>query len=367
MTSPDTAKYLVPMVSKALDILEAFASHREELTLEQIISKTGVAHASAFRIIQTLVMRGYLTRVDPGKKYRLSWQRRKLRVAFAGLSNEVAFSIAVANSLQRAADEAGVELLLRDNQGDAQVAIQNARELVTKEIDFAVEFQRHEKVAPVLANIYAEAHVKTIAVHIPQPGAIYFGADNYRAGRAAGESLGRFAVSRWDGSYDAVALLDVPQGGPALHSRMLGVQNGIEQILGTIPSHRLFWLDGGGRAESSRRAMVSFLRRNPKAKRLLVAAVSDHSALGAVSALKASGLSQTCAVAGHDGDADAIRELSEPGSPYIGTVAFFPDRYGRELIDLMQRMHRGEAVSPAHYIDYQFIHRVLDASRRTAD
>lgn len=346
------------MVSKALDVLELFSTHREELTLEQIICRTRVPHASAFRIVQTLVRRGYLTRIEPDKRYRLSWNRKKLRVAYAGLSSEIPFSVAVGQSLQRAAEEAGCELLVSDNEGDPHVAIRNARDLVNKDVDFAIEFQRHEKVAPVLANIFGEARIKTIAIHIPQPGAIFFGVDNYKAGLAAGETLGRHAASHWDSKVDAVVLLDVPQGGQALHSRMLGVLHGIEQFLGPVPPAKQHWLDGAGRFEASRQAMVNFLRRNPKAKHVLVSAVSDHSALGAAAALKASRICGTTAVVGHDGDAEALREMGEPNSPYLATIAFFADRYGRELIDLMTRIHRGESVSPAYYMDFEVIDRV---------
>jgi ribose transport system substrate-binding protein len=349
-------KYIVPMLSKALDVLEAFSSHREELTLEQLISRTKIAHASAFRIVQTLVHRGYLSRVEP-KRYKLSWHRRKLRVGYAGLSNEVPFSVALAQSLQRAAEEAGIELVLRDNQGDARVAIDTAKELVNCDIDFALEFQRHEKIGPVLANIFAEARVKTIAIHIPQPGAIYFGADNYKAGQVAGQALGKYAKARWNGRYDAIALLDVPEGGQALHSRMLGVLDGIETVLGMVPPECVHWLNGAGRRENSRKATVQFVKRKPEVRRLLLAAVSDHSAMGAVEALKASRLSGSAAVVGHDGDPDAIREIASADSPYLGTVTFYPERYGRELIDLMLRMHRGDAVQPAYYVRHELVDR----------
>jgi ABC-type sugar transport system substrate-binding protein len=104
--------------------------------------------------------------------------------------------------------------------------------------------------------------------------------------------------------------------------------------------------------------MVNFLRHNPKARHVLVSAVSDHSALGAAAALKASRIRETSAVVGHDGDPEALREMSEPNSPYLATIGFFADRYGRELIDLMTRIHRGESVSPAHYVNFEVIDRV---------
>jgi ribose transport system substrate-binding protein len=298
------------------------------------------------------------------KRYRLSWQRRKLRIGYAGLSEEVPFSAALTRSLTAAADEAGLELIVRDNQGDPHIAIQAARDLVANDIDFAVEFQRYEKVGPVLANIFSEANVKTIAIHIPQPGAVYFGADNYKAGQTAGEALGRFASSKWNSRFDAIALLDVAEGGQALHSRMLGVLNGVEKVVGDVSSDCVHWLNGGGRKETSRRAMVNFLKRHPSISRLLVSAVSDHSAMGAVEALKASRIRETSAVVGHDGDPEAIREIAEGSSPYLGTVAFFPERYGRALVELMLRMQRGEAVETAHYVKHALIDR--ESSRRLA-
>jgi ribose transport system substrate-binding protein len=344
------------MLSKALDVLESFGSHRDELTLEEITSRTRISHASTFRIVQTLVHRGYLSRVE-SKRYRLSWHRRKLRIGYAGVSQEVPFSVGLAQSLSRAAEEAGLELIVRDNRGDPQIAIETARELVSQDIDFALEFQRHEKIAPVLANIFAEAKVKTIAIHIPQPGAVYFGPDNYKAGQTAGEALGRFAATRWNSRYDAIALLDVTEEGHALHSRMLGVLHGVQSVIGGVPEERVHWLNGGGRLETSRRAMIGFLKRHPGIRRLLVSAVSDHSAMGAVKALKASRLRESSAVVGHDGDPDALREIAEPDSPYLGTVAFFPERYGRELIELMLRMQRGEPVEPAHYVRHALVDR----------
>jgi ribose transport system substrate-binding protein len=108
--------------------------------------------------------------------------------------------------------------------------------------------------------------------------------------------------------------------------------------------------------------MVSFLKRNPKINRLLVSAVSDHSALGAVQALKASKLRESAAVVGHDGDPEAIREIAQENSPYLGTVAFFPERYGRALVELILKMQRGEAVGTAHYVKHELVDR--ESSRK---
>jgi ABC-type sugar transport system substrate-binding protein len=143
---------------------------------------------------------------------------------------------------------------------------------------------------------------------------------------------------------------------------MLGVLHGIQNVVGDVDTRKVHWLNGGGRQETSRRAMVAFLKRHPAVRRLLVSAVSDHSAMGAVRALKASRLHDSSAVVGHDGDEEALREIAEGTSPYLGTVSFFPERYGRALVELLLRMQRGEPVETAYYMKHSLIDR--GSSRR---
>ncbi len=346
-------KYYVPIASRTLDVLEAFRTPQDELTLEQIRTRTGVAHTTAFRILYSLVHRRYLTQT--GKKYRLSPVRRKIRLGFGTLSGELPFAVTISQSLRVAATAAGMELIVKDNQRDPRIAIENAQDLVAEGVDVAIEFQRHEDAAPVIADIFATAGIPTIAVHIPQPGAVYFGADNYRAGWTAGVALAEFAKTRWQDPAELLLLLDIPQGGMATQSRMTGVLRGLESTAGPFPADRVVRVDGRGIREASRAITEAILRDRPHLRRILVAAASDESALGAVDALRQAGLALGSAVVGHDGEADAVREVVRPGSPFIGTVAFFPERYGRGLISLVLRLLQGEPIAPFHYIEHELI------------
>ena len=61
--------------------------------------------------------------------------------------------------------------------------------------------------------------------------------------------------------------------------------------------------------------------RETKAKRILVGAANDPSALGAARAFQESGRSDTCAIVGQNAEPDARAELREPRTPL--------DRFGR--------------------------------------
>jgi IclR family acetate operon transcriptional repressor len=66
-------KYNVEAVEKALDVLEAF-SGSEELALSEVCRRVGLRKSRTFRLLYTLVERGYLERGPDTSRYRLGAQ-----------------------------------------------------------------------------------------------------------------------------------------------------------------------------------------------------------------------------------------------------------------------------------------------------
>jgi ribose transport system substrate-binding protein len=52
---------------------------------------------------------------------------------------------------------------------------------------------------------------------------------------------------------------------------------------------------------------------------------------------------------------EARQELRRPGSRLIGSVAYFPERYGEELIPLALAMLQKKPVPPAVFVKHQLI------------
>lgn len=78
-------EYIVPMVAKAVAILELLRTNPIGLTIEQIHNHTGVARSSIYRIVRTLVWTNYLVHEENGTyapSYPLAIQKvgRKARL-----------------------------------------------------------------------------------------------------------------------------------------------------------------------------------------------------------------------------------------------------------------------------------------------
>ena len=147
--------YLIPILSKALDVIELLEESHGPISLEDVYQKTLISKTSVYRILKTLVHRGYVAQSQNGH-YRLVSRPRRLRFGFAVQSADMPFSVAVSHSVTAAAAAAGVELIVLDNRYDPDVAIQNAEEFVAKHVDLVLEFQVEEAAAPRVAHIFKQ-------------------------------------------------------------------------------------------------------------------------------------------------------------------------------------------------------------------
>ena len=68
------------------------------------------------------------------------------------------------------------------------------------------------------------------------------------------------------------------------------------------------------------------------ANHILVGAASDPSARGALRAFQECGRGAHCAVVGQGAGPDARAEMRDTGTRLIGSVAYFPERYGDAIV-----------------------------------
>lgn len=350
--SRELDKYWVPIIARTIDLLDCFGSAAKPLTLEDVVRLTHIPHTTAYRILHTLVMRDYLNR--SGRQYRLNQMRRRLKFGFANLSKQISLAVEIEQSLRAAAANAGVDLMVWDNDRTADLAIQNAREMAACKVDLAIEFQLFENVAPVIADIFLRAEIPLISLVNPHHGTVYFGVNNYRAGFAAGAALADYALRHWKAGIDALLLLESPRAGRTIQSRLIGALQGVQEKLGPLPEKNVHHLDGGGEQDASRAAVAAFLGAKT-GQRLLVVGINDESAIGAVQAARNAPYGMELAIVGHGGSLEIIDLAADPNSPCIGTVSFQPERYGPGLLNFALPILRGRSAPVVHYIPHEFI------------
>ncbi len=137
-------------------------------------------------------------------------------------------------------------------------------------------------------------------------------------------------------------------GADRVPERVQGVADTLRQRL---PAARLTTLDTKGNPAQVATLLGSFLAAQPSRK-VLIAATDDVTALAAKSAVEAAGRLRDTVIVSHGvdrsihGGMNDRKEIdpSNRSSIVIGSVAFYLDRLGYEVLPLALRMLRGEPV-----------------------
>jgi ABC-type sugar transport system substrate-binding protein len=282
--------------------------------------------------------------------------QRTYVVAFANLTEEPGVTLEgtgftgreVRESFALAARAHPVEMVYYDNQRDDARALENAQAAIARRVDLYIQYHAGAANAAVGERLRA-AGIPVLALNYPVPGAPLYTLDNAAAGRVAGDALAQFAQRAWRGQPTTAAVIGNLS---AAADRVPDRAQGVTEALGRrLPAVRVTSLDTRGNPAQVGPLLGKFLAAHPGTK-LLLAATDDTTALAAKSAVEAGGRVQDTAIVSHGVDRSIHggmndRKEIDPanrGSIVIGSVAFFLDRYGYEVLPLAMRLLRGETL-----------------------
>jgi ribose transport system substrate-binding protein len=315
--------------------------------------------STTFRMLRTLEAHGYVLRDEATKKFRHCLGHRKYRVGYAQLSNDQPFVRKVTEGLVDAAAQAQVELLVVDNKECPEQALKNAEWLIAQKVDFVIEYEFYSGVGPVLADMFRKAGIPLLAIDIPMPSAIYFGVDNYEVGRLGGQALAQFACGQWNGVVSRILLLELPEAGLVPQARVLGTLEGIRSVLPKLDEGSVLHKNGKGTEKGGYAATRQIVQSLGRKERLLIAASNDNCTRGAIRAVREMGRELSTAIMsqgwGPDQELDA--EMQRTDSPLIGSIAYFPEKYGERILPIVLQCLKRQPVSPSHYCEHQLILR----------
>jgi len=352
-TQDPSTLYKLQTVSRACAILRELSNAPEPMTLSEIVNQTKIERTIVFRLLKTLEEEGLLRRTE-ARHYVSNVSiltQKRYRIGYASQSSD-SFSRAVTQGLQWASERNQLDLIEVENQYNVRAALRNAHKLAEQQVDLAIEFQVHERIGLQLSAIYEKAGIPVIAVEIPQPGATFFGIDNYSVGQLAGKALVKAAQRIWQGEIDELLMLDLEVAGSLPHLRITAAESTVRKSLSG--SYQVLHLDSRGEMDRSFELVRRYLHFSPKRK-TLICGVNDLAVLGALRAFTEAGRSEFCLALGVGALPEARKELRSPQTRLIGSIATFPERYGENLIQMALDILSGRPVPPAVYAPIQLI------------
>ena len=153
---------------------------------------------------------------------------------------------------------------------------------------------------------------------------------------------------------EEIILLELARAGNLPRMRLTGTLVGINLVLPSARNCRIVYLEGDGNFGASLEAVRRHLHSSA-ARHVLVGAVNDPSALGALRAFQEAGRTECCAIMGQNASPEGRAELRQPRTRLIGSVAYFPERYGEDLIRLSLDILNQRAVAPALFVEHKLV------------
>ncbi len=328
--TPARDPYLVKSIVHASRVLTAFRASGEALPLREISGRSGLPKSMTFRLLYTLERCGMVEKIGENlyRSTLRAFKQKLYRIGYAAQGTDYQFSREVSVGVERAAAAEGIELISVDNRYNPKIAQRNADVLVREKVDLVIEFQTNEDVAPIVAAKYRDANIPLIALEVPHPGATYFGANNYEAGLDRAGSLPKM--------------------------RLTGMLVGMKEACPPLEHRPVVFIDGDGKLGDTFEAMRRHLR-STRARRFVVGAINDPSALGALRAFQEAGRTEGCAIMGQNASPEGRSELRQKGTRLVGSVAYFPEKYGTQVMSVALDILNRRPVPPAVFVKHQLV------------
>jgi ribose transport system substrate-binding protein len=280
-------------------------------------------------------------------------------IAYASFGSQFPFIALVDESVRNAAEAAGVELVFVDNAFDAEKALTNANLIATRgDVEVVLEFNYYQQTNLVIAETFRDAAIPVIAIDIPVPGATYYGADNYAAGKLAGAGLVEAAKAKWGGTVDLLMVEKQSGAGQELlMQRTLGIIDGAKGALPSLTDDMIVQFEGGANVDAAAQAVATTLTANPDKKNILIGMLGDSSAIAAANQAQDAGRADQVLTAGQGGDDVALDALRGAETSFVGTADYRPTKYGDDLLPLACDLLEGKQIPPEVFVSHVFLTR----------
>ena len=278
----------------------------------------------------------------------------QIKIGYINLSDQLPFVVLVRKSIERAAKANGVKLVECDSNLDAQKAINCAAQLKTQGVQGIANFQLDATAAPRVCAAGPKVPVVAIDIHQRPCESVFYGANNFQAGKLSGAALGAYAKAKWGCKADALLSVNVPTAGQVVVDRENGWIAGVKSF---CPSIKVVKVTTKGTTDSTIQPFTDALTRVPGAHRLLVGSTNDDQSIGAIKAAQSANRLGDIYVGGQGADPTSWPYLcgKTPFKNWVADTAYFPERYGDTVVPLLLSLIDGQKKPKMVFVNHRVV------------
>lgn len=277
-----------------------------------------------------------------------------IKLGYISLGESIPFVALVTKGMRAAAKANGAQLFVCDSQIDAQKALACAAQFKTEGVQGIANFQLDASAAPRICAAGPKVPVVAIDIHQSPCETVFYGADNFNAGKLAGLALGKFAKAKWNCKADGVLAINEPTAGKVVIDRMNGELAGIKA---SCPGLKITPVVSKGTTDTTIQPATDTLSRLPGLHKLLVVTTNDDQAIGAIKAAQAVGRLGDLYVAAQGADPTSWPYLCGKNAfkNWVADTAYFPERYGDTVIPTLLSLIDGQTKPKMIFVNHRVV------------
>lgn len=268
------------------------------------------------------------------------------RIGFANLDESNEFAEVVRYGLETAAapyDD--IEIIVRDNQQNDDLALQNAREFADLHVDLVIMYHINEQLGGALRSILFP--IPLITVDIPIHFTTYLGGDHRRAAQLAGGVLCHWVSRRWNARLDGVLALVDSRVPDEVNARVDYAIRDLQSMI-ALPESAITYLDVNHSGQRMARHWFEQWDSSANLAAIGFDAPSTHLLADIVTN---TGQTDQVAVIGHAADLRMKSLMQNPDYPLLAATCYNVEQYGQHLMNLVMRHRAGERLPAKNFID----------------
>ena len=283
-----------------------------------------------------------------------------VKVGFANIAETVYQHYKIKESFEVACANRGWELVYMCNNLDGQTAVANADQMLLMGIDYMVEYNVDQSVAPAIMKAMNEADVPVIAIDIAHEGAVYLGANNYGIGLVVGKYAGEYVKEVW-GEAEAILIVEDAISGEAVLARTDNIVDGYREVFPDFPDDKVWKVDGGVDTSDSQRVVADWLAAHPDFSKILICPAHVTMRLGASAAIEIAEREADCLIVSQ-GEYDYLDYIDNNPEPadwevFVASAVYNFQSYGEEACKLIDMIIAGDLMETEYYPEHYMIDR----------
>lgn len=263
-----------------------------------------------------------------------------IKVAFSQSQSSDPWRIAMTGDIKAEAEKRGIDLIYTDGQGDTSKQISDVEDIVSQGVDYLIYAGREYEASAAALDTAKQAGVKVILVDRlvrGEPGEdyiTYIGTDFIWEAETAGNWL----IDKFNGEAKVVEITGTP-GSSAAIDRSKGIRNAFEKAKGM----EIIASQTADFSRSEAQKVAENIIQSTGGEFDAIFAHNDEMAMGAIQAIKSSGLvpGKDIIVISNDGQKDAVEAVI---SGEMGCTVTCNPRYGQITFDTLEKIVNGEEV-----------------------